>query len=713
METVAETLPMARLYVAEDDAANRLLLERILGRAGYADVHAFADGETLLAAVAAVEPDLILLDLHLPGADGLEVLAAISAQVGADGYLPVLVLTGDLDRTVRDRALASGAADFLTKPFDAGEVVLRVRNLLHSRTLHEMLRAQNRTLMGDVALRTQALEQTADSIVVIDPDGTVTYVNHAFTRLYGYEPAAVLGQNARILDSGQRDASSWSAFHEQIASGRNWSGSLVNRRSDGTPVEVESVVSAIRDADGRITHYVQADRDVSRERSLERALARRAHERAAIEGALAHLDPGAAPEAIAATACAAMVELPTVHSVWVTVFAGDHAQVLGIAGQLAGAFPPGRLIPIERARYLRERAAAGPWTDDWRRHPVGGTYGEVVAATGLRLGATAPLRGPQGLLGIVGFGSHDSVSPDELIEHLPGLTTFASILGTLLAPGLAARQDAAAARADVQALLDQGAFAPFFQPIVELHTGAVVGHEALTRFTDGRRPDHVFTAAAQVGLGTALEVATLTAALAGATVLPEGTYLSLNVSPDLVGSPELTVVLSRCERPIVLEITEHVAIDDYGLLRARLQLLGSDIRLAVDDAGAGYASLRHVVELEPDLVKLDLGLVRGIDADPARQALIAGMCYFGAKRHISLVAEGIETEAEFTTLRSLGVQYGQGYLLGRPRDGRASGPWPTQFALLTEIVPRARRQGLHHPSPPATGVPSAARAGAG
>lgn len=216
---------------------------------------------------------------------------------------------------------------------------------------------------------------------------------------------------------------------------------------------------------------------------------------------------------------------------------------------------------------------------------------------------------------------------------------------------------------------------------MELHTGAVVGYEALSRFADGTRPDVVFASAARVGLEVELEVATLEAALGASAVLPPGAYLSVNASPALIGSGRLGPLLAGLERQITLEVTEHAVVTDYEGLRRDLAALGPTVSLAVDDAGAGYASLRHVLELAPSLVKLDLGLVRGIDADPARQALIAGMGYFAVKRKVRLVAEGIETAAELETLRSLAIRYGQGYLLGRPQDGRGPGPWPTKVAL--------------------------------
>jgi EAL domain-containing protein (putative c-di-GMP-specific phosphodiesterase class I) len=115
---------------------------------------------------------------------------------------------------------------------------------------------------------------------------------------------------------------------------------------------------------------------------------------------------------------------------------------------------------------------------------------------------------------------------------------------------------------------------------------------------------------------------------------------------------------------VICEITEHVAIEDYPAIRSALERLAG-IRVAVDDAGAGFASFRHILELRPSFVKLDRSLVAGIDGDPVRQALIAGMRHFALAAGCFLVAEGIETEAELATLRELEVPLGQGYLLGR------------------------------------------------
>jgi EAL domain-containing protein (putative c-di-GMP-specific phosphodiesterase class I) len=259
--------------------------------------------------------------------------------------------------------------------------------------------------------------------------------------------------------------------------------------------------------------------------------------------------------------------------------------------------------------------------------------------------------------------------------------TFGSIVGTLIRPGLKARRRETADRTALRAIIDTSAFTPFFQPIVDLWDGSVVGHEALTRFADGRPPNLVFGEASRAGLGIDLETACLRRSIETSVHLPTSGYLSLNTSPDLVLSGRLGPILANVARPVILEITEHVEIENYVGLRRELKRLGSSVRLAVDDAGAGYASFRHILELAPDFVKIDLDLVRGVDAEPARQALIAGMGYFAVKRKLRLVAEGIETRKELDALQALAVPYGQGYLLGRPRDGVVTGAWPTKVDL--------------------------------
>jgi EAL domain-containing protein (putative c-di-GMP-specific phosphodiesterase class I) len=157
------------------------------------------------------------------------------------------------------------------------------------------------------------------------------------------------------------------------------------------------------------------------------------------------------------------------------------------------------------------------------------------------------------------------------------------------------------------------------------------------------------------------------AAQEDAAFLPADAYLSLNVSPALATAfLPLVATLEMSTRDTVIEITEQVPVESYANLRTVLDHLRGQVRIAVDDAGAGYAGLRHILEIRPHIVKLDIALVRGVDADPARRALISSMVAFATETNCALVAEGVETEAELVTLRGLGVTFGQGYLFGRP-----------------------------------------------
>ena len=530
------------------------------------------------------------------------------------------------------------------------------------------------------ALLASAVEQTADSIWMHDLDGHVTYVNPAFTRAYGYEPHEIVGQHGSIVDSGKHEEGFFADIWSRTAAGETWTGSVINRRKDGSVFEVEAVISAIYDG-GRLIGFMQTDRDVTHERALENALERDARERASIETALGQLDSSTPPETIAATACAEIIKFSDVATAFVIVLEPDEAWVLAHVGPGSENVPIGAALPASRREYLRERAAGGPWVEAFRDRPDEYAYLDAVSPPHMHSRAYAPFKGPGDTIGVIGLVDYDPSSADVLIDRLPALVTFGSILGTLIRPGLGARRLEAADRTAMLAVIDASAFTPHFQPIVDLWDGSVVGHEALTRFTDGRAPNLVFGVAARAGLGIELETACLHASIAASQHLPPSGYLSLNASPELVLSGELAQILDGVVRPVVLEITEHVEIDDYAGLRRELKALGSSVRLAVDDAGAGYASFRHILELAPDFVKIDLDLVRGVDAEPARQALIAGMTYFAVKRKLRLIAEGIETRKELDALQALAVPYGQGYLLGRPQDGVATQTWPTKIDL--------------------------------
>nr|WP_269328701.1 EAL domain-containing protein [Kineosporia babensis] len=216
-------------------------------------------------------------------------------------------------------------------------------------------------------------------------------------------------------------------------------------------------------------------------------------------------------------------------------------------------------------------------------------------------------------------------------------------------------------------LMANGGPGVVFQAVHALEGLSTVGVEALSRFPAGSgRPDEWFTSASRAGVGLELELAAVRNAL---TILPAlRGFLGINVSPRTLVSPAFgRLVTSLPLRSIVIEITEHEAVDDYDALNEVLRPWRErGMRVAVDDAGAGFASMRHVLTLVPDFIKLDISLVRGIDEDPAKRALAGALAAFAQKIGSSVIAEGIETAAELSCLRSLKVEFGQGYHLSMP-----------------------------------------------
>jgi PAS domain S-box-containing protein len=211
-----------------------------------------------------------------------------------------------------------------------------------------------------------------------------------------------------------------------------------------------------------------------------------------------------------------------------------------------------------------------------------------------------------------------------------------------------------------------------FQPIYELTTGTMTGVEALARFPrdDSRSPGQWFNEATSVGLAGELEFTALEAALHDAATLPENLNVALNLSPETCLDPRLPGVLEGSGIALgrmILELTERLPVEDYApLLAALMSLRRRGLRIAVDDAGSGFSSMRHILQLRPDIIKLDRSLIAGIDSNQGKQALGAAMVEFAQQTSATIVAEGIETEAELRAARELGMTSGQGYLLGRP-----------------------------------------------
>jgi EAL domain-containing protein (putative c-di-GMP-specific phosphodiesterase class I) len=253
-----------------------------------------------------------------------------------------------------------------------------------------------------------------------------------------------------------------------------------------------------------------------------------------------------------------------------------------------------------------------------------------------------------------------------------------------------------------EVLAEPGLVRPVFQPIVDLERGVACGFETLARFASAldMPPPAWIEAAYRFGKGERLEALLLDTGLDAAADLPTDCFLTVNVSPRALISQEVAAVLARRTSlaRIVLEVTEQADVEDYAGLRAviaRIRAAGGSI--AVDDAGAGYASLSHILALRPEFVKLDRGLVSGIDRDEAKRAVVESLKTLSGRIGAQVVAEGVERTEEAAALQLLGVPLAQGYALGRPAPAMAPidpevtralrAGWPQ--AAVNETVARA------------------------
>lgn len=322
--------------------------------------------------------------------------------------------------------------------------------------------------------------------------------------------------------------------------------------------------------------------------------------------------------------------------------------------------------------------------DIYCRHIIAGRLPQLIRDT-----SAEPVAVAMDITRAVPIGSHVSVpvrradgsiygmfcclspfpNPSLTDRDLAVMELFASISAREVNTGLAVR-----ARRDRIVAATQDAMAGgvdlVFQPICDLRTRAVTGYEVLSRFRGemARTPDVWFAEAAEVGMGTALECAVIGRAVAALAEVPEGLYLSVNASPATVQSGAFADAVRGADLSrLVLEVTEQAVCEDHAQMNFALDgLRDAGLRVAVDDAGAGYAGLQQILMLRPDIIKLDMSLTRDVDRDPARASLAQALASFAARTEAIIVAEGIEREEELAVLRDLGIARGQGWLLGRP-----------------------------------------------
>lgn len=270
------------------------------------------------------------------------------------------------------------------------------------------------------------------------------------------------------------------------------------------------------------------------------------------------------------------------------------------------------------------------------------------------------------------------------------MEVLAHAASVIIEPGVRERSRQDEIEGRLVPIVDVGGPTVVLQPIVELATGTRIGAEALSRFPAdwGKAPDVCFGEAHDVGLGDRLEILALERA---ADHLPGiSGYLAMNVSPATLLTEECGDLLRRLPLDrILLELSEHDRVEDYERLQATLAPFREQgMRLAIDDVGAGFSSLRHIVLTSPDVIKLDRSVVAGVADDGVLATLVGSLVDFGHGCSAKVVAEGVETAIDAAALGTLGVDHGQGWYFGRPgpaADLVDAGPASEAFATRRPV----------------------------
>jgi EAL domain-containing protein (putative c-di-GMP-specific phosphodiesterase class I) len=340
------------------------------------------------------------------------------------------------------------------------------------------------------------------------------------------------------------------------------------------------------------------------------------------------------------------------------------------APESTGILSPGMATPLEESYCGHILAGRLPrWLVDPRQHPVSAAMDATYSVpVGTHVGV--PIELPDGrTYGTLCCFSHD-IEPSLDRTALGALYLVADLAAEYL-HAIEQTQQERHRRCDLTRRLldDPSSIEMVYQPLLALDTMEVVGVEALSRFPGFEQsPAWFFSEAAACGLGVEMEMVAVRAALADLDRIPPSVRLSVNVSPETLYADEFyrTIAGVPPDR-LVVEVTEHAVVDDYTKMRAASRwLTDHGVRLAIDDVGMGFSGLNRILESSPEELKLDAAVIRDVDTNPLKQSMVEMFCAFGQRAGFAVVAEGIETEAEYEALRRLGAPVGQGYYLWRP-----------------------------------------------
>ncbi len=671
------TPAILRILVLEDVPSDAELVIHQLKRSGFEFSSERVDTESdFKEALTRFAPDIVLADYSLPQFDGMSALRIVRS---GHQDMPFIVVTGSLDEETAADCIKSGADDYVLK-----ERLQRLPHAVRGALSAAESRRARRKAEAELALRTSALEAAANAVVITDRDGTILWVNPAFSELTGYSREEALGQNPRILKSGIQYEAFYRSLWQQVLAGAVWRGELFNRRKNGSIYIEEMSITPLLGENQQVTHFIAIKQDVTERKNREaeiRLLATRdlltglpnqAALREDLQTALQKVNPEV-PGALLFLDVDrfALVNGSIGHA------AGDHLLVL-LADRTSALLPPdgvlyrfggdefAALLPaisfkdaLVIAEEIRKTAASMRYEADGRVFDLTVSIGAV--ALDWKHEASDILAYADAAVQVAKQQGRDRVveltSKTERPQVLDEMSRWA---------------------ARVKDGLRHGHLELHLQPIVRIADGSTDHCEALVRLRipgDARLapPGAFLPAAAAFGLMPALDEWVVTE---GLRLLGDDPGLKIHVNISGQGLAD-ELLLERIAQHVEaaeagvgrlgFEITETAAIADLGALQkwaSRLRACGCTF--AIDDFGTGFSSFAYLRSLPVDFVKIDGSFVKNLESDATNRALVQAMVTVAHALGREVVAEMVETAGTVNVLRELGIEYGQGWYWGRP-----------------------------------------------
>lgn len=694
----------ASILIVDDQRTNLAVLEAILGPL-QATIRTALSGAEALRLAGESETDLILLDIMMPEMDGHQVLQALRNNP-ATAQIPVIFVTAMDNAEEEERGLREGAVDFIHKPYHPAVLLTRVRQQLELKNTRDLLAAQKKWLLQEVerqvsanlqlhraeeehrALASTIINGINDGIFVTDTAGNIILTNPAFSRITGYSTEEVLGRNANLLKSGTQQDSFYRHMWCKVLADGNWQGEITNRHKDGSLLHEWLNISAVYDSKEIVSHYVAILSDLTeRKAAAERIQYLSSHD--------------------------ALTNLPNRN-----LFADRLSQALMTARRYERGTA---LFILDIDHFRRLNDTHGPQVGDTALGEIarrlslqvregdtvgrlsGNEFGFVMAHLGQANDAIAlahrmleaisvPLVSEGHTLVMtasigISLAPKDGEQGEQLIKCADAALLRAKQAGRNTFRFYSPEMDANAARrlgleAALRNALNNHEFSVHYQPQVSLETGKLLGMEALLRWKN----EHF----GQVSPAEFIPIAEDTGQIIpiGEWVLHEACRqtkewldlglvnlrVAVNLSAKQFRQPNLLDVVDEAlrstglpPRALELEITESAFIDDIDeAIAVCKEIKAAGIKISLDDFGTGYSSLSYISRFPFDKLKIDQSFVRDITENPVNAAIATAAIVMARSLNLTVLAEGVETEAQASFLRGRRCDAMQGYLFNRP-----------------------------------------------